>query len=1491
MGKSIEDSEPDHPEEILRHLKTNKQKVFLLGKSGVGKTWMAREVCRRARTEGFSYATLWFAPDNNINRRRVAEDYERRIAENVALQLSAYSFNEDCEDDEDDFEVQESKDLDKEDLKQRIQEKLYAMKSAVKVPSRKDGQPDESSLAIPEPKETPKSNPSVPPESPQEKEKIYILVVLDGIAIDEQEKMVDELNKILPFPKYLITGADGNGSTEHTGPEIHQEEENCFIHRMRGLSVQGSLKLLKGKVKGHVHTSSNFEKLCSEIGQYGSASAGERSSHEPRSTSDLLVPSMMVMLAEALNNAQILSLEEKSQEEHAGEWTLESALEEAADIFRSGDVNKLVTLVYEMFARNGTISDCAWHIRRLFVEPRAMHCNELTAHWLLEGYLGDLEQIDIAFEEAHRTLMDLKARGILKERENSFIYLEGAEANLHDCRHGAFHATTRLGLADVMADAEGWAGLGRTTLADGVLKTSHKKKDEISTLIIDGVSHLWRRFPRTYLSSMGNLRNLVIINPTFKELPPPLLSLKEIQVLVLRGCSALVNVDGLGELENLFVLEISGASSLVTMKDDLFGKMQKIRSINLSGAGIKLVPKTLMKLKELRWLILRDCKMLELDKPNYVKLLAKLEVLDLSGSCNLRRIPDKNLSSLNQLQTLNLSLTNVDRLPFFDNLPKLSRLLLGECPDLARLPTLEKLNALEVLDLSGAKALKEVQDDCLKNKPFLRVLDLSRSSVTKVPENAGGLTHLLLRGCTGLTTLSATKNMGNLQVLDLSGATSLGEIEDFQDPIELRDLILSRTKIKRLPKFREGCKLRRLLLKDCTLLTNLPNFADLRSLEVLDLSGCSSLEIKGSSFLQMSSLKILNLSGTKLRSLSSDCFPVSLSQLIIRDCVDLKVLPAIESIKALEKLDLSGSCYLHNVTAETLKCMTNLRVLNLSGVPLKELPPLSHLTLLRELSLAGCSFDVEKLEKLTGLRHLDLSRMKKVSLPSLKKFPHLRQLILSDCSELKELVDLKAPKNLEVLDIEGTTFALPQDIGSLAGLRELKLSEMKQGDWSKIKIVPENFSCQKCELASSPLDEMISLVIGGIAFFNFLKDNASLWDSCFTKFHFSVWIPKAKVKRRSHEDVRLTSLLERNTGYLKDVVSVGRIPPGGEYSRYLEIHGLLFPEPEPEKPSQPKDVMLEGSTGEIPNNVPKQAEPEYNHVEVLKEALICTEHISLIDNSSIKHISQIGDENLKAMKSLWLENCANITRVINKIEDVGLVQKLSSLYLWNLSSLTCMYYDELQPEHFPHLKTLHVECCPLPKLFDPSWLPENLETLRVKFCTEMTVIFDCSRETVECKLQKLQLVGLPKLISIGISMPHLKELKLRGCPGVEDLGVLGKADYLEVIHISDASKLKRILTGQDFGSFQNLLDLKIESCPRLECILSSPLVPQKLKSIEIKHCGELATLFCSGPTPVSLPSLTSLVLWNLPKLENIGAELPDGRSFPHWGCPKLAKLT
>ncbi|KAI4312103.1 hypothetical protein MLD38_036955 [Melastoma candidum] len=155
-------------------------------------------------------------------------------------------------------------------------------------------------------------------------------------------------------------------------------------------------------------------------------------------------------------------------------------------------------------------------------------------------------------------------------------------------------------------------------------------------------------------------------------------------------------------------------------------------------------------------------------------------------------------------------------------------------------------------------------------------------------------------------------------------------------------------------------------------------------------------------------------------------------------------------------------------------------------------------------------------------------------------------------------------------------------------------------------------------------------------------------------------------------------------------------------------------------------------------------------------------------------------------------------------------------------------------------------------------------------------------------LDALDLSGCSSLEVGGSSFRHMSSLKIRNELRSLPLDCfpvgLSRQSILSWFWRNPTSVVR---APQDFGSFQNLLDLRIDSCPQLEYIFSSPLVPQKLKSIDIKHCGKLATLFNSGSAPVLLPSLTSLVLWNLPMLQNIGAKLPREPSFTHWGYPNL----
>ncbi|XP_030525068.1 probable disease resistance protein At5g45510 isoform X2 [Rhodamnia argentea] len=1301
----------------------NKKTVVLFGEAGVGKTWMAKETIKSVSLEGFSYRTIWVVPGYN---------YEfKSLVENIAVQLSVFSSNEEWEEDDNVEMEQQEQGVALESLKRRILEKLDLMKSA-KLRQMKTAKNEEKKLGKPEPKATVKVDQN---DAPMAGKDPYLLVVLDDIIYKDEKKILLDLSGLLHghLLKVLITrrGSDTGIGNEGNGDTILTEDRR--LYEIKFLSPIDSSKLLRNRVKEEVSRATAFERLSAAIGK---SSSGH--------------PGAIIVMAEAMN--------------HVKDSELDNAVEEAASILESADIETLLQHVYKMLP--STLNRCCWHCRYLFLHHDSIHYNELITHWLLEGYFDHHDHIEKAYEEAHRTLMELKDRGFLREKDNSYVYMESDALGVTDHRRDGLSGSACVGMASVLngQTCQTWAGLGMVIQTDGIIKTRCGKRTEMSTLLIDG-ARFCREVPETLFQSMHRLKVLVILNPMFKKLPSALSKLKELQALVLRGCHLLENVDEIHELTNLLVLEISGARFVEEICDNLFEQMKDLRSLNLSEVGIKWLPASVLNRSELRWLILRNCPNLRQlcdvnllkTKESEVLSMAKLEVFDFSGSDSFRNILVKNLSSLPKLQILNLSKTGIGRLPYFRNLGELTRLLLSDCPSLTRLPTLEPLPKLEILDLSKTTALRDLQDDSLQTKIDLRILDLSGSAVNKIPHKMSSLSHLLLSGCVKLPTLPSTQGCEDLEELNLSDASMLEEFEDksFEHLHSLRRLILSNAKIKALPSLSENSELRLLMVKNCKFLTKLSNLSKLQKLEVLDLSGCYELVVASNdSFWGMSHLKTINLSETKIESLPSNCFPISLRQLIMRNCTCLNDLPSLEALLDLEVLDLCGAISLSNINLEFLRHMSKLRILNLSEIKFEELPSLAHLTHLRELSLRGCSCKVSELDALKELELLDLSGTKVESLPTLGTFSKLRQLLLRDCADLEDWENLKSLTELEVLDLSGTKMKdFPYDVSNRTTLRKLNLQDMKhikEIDWKKIKYIPEEFNlggCGPLSSESSESPEWPSISLCGTKFLQLLEENPKLWDTCFQKFHFAVWLPK-------NEDGRIHDL--GDGGLLMDINSQRRIPLGKEMGRYLEIHGSYC----------------------------RSGLPEH----VLEHA----DHISLIDDRSFSHLSELVKENLTSVKSCWLDCCMNIHSIVDGEEEARASGKLEFLYLCNLSSLRSVCDDKVQSEVFGGLKSLFIDCCPmLTEIFPLSQLPKKLENLQVKFCDEMKELFNPGVST-ECNLQTLDLLELPKLVRIGVMMVSLRVLKVRWCPNLETLDeVLGEAENLEILHISYATRLKK----------------------------------------------------------------------------------------------------
>nr|POE88534.1 putative disease resistance protein [Quercus suber] len=1146
-------------DKILELLKDdNVTTIVLIGDAGVGKTWIARKIADSADKEDLSYVTLWVFLNQQDDKKSLDENMS--LHENIARQLSVLTTIEEWEDNA--TKEEDHKEEDVKSLKDKISAKLKEMRLDSK----------------------------------------FLFLIVDGVpdTMNENDIMsaltkIGQLDEQTLF-KVLFTRRK---KPVVEGNEVTETKSELIKIVIEPLSNEEGLSLFKKRVTENVSGIDDFQTHALRIAKKSKG-----------------LPAAIIVIAEALN---------RIVEHDYGVWTLESAMKEAATCEDAhNSANQLLRCGYEMLPkRDKALIDCCWYSLQFFLKHGGVHYNELIACWILEGYFGPVDHVEKVYEEGHRVLVELIDRHLLKIRDDNAVVVEGLALTILDCCPDRNEGKSSLGLARVFEGGH-WQGFGRITHADGLMKTmcNRDKWDKVSTLLIDG-SRLSREVLDTFFKPMKGIEVLALFNPTIKTLPSNLSEMYKLHLLVLRGCDLLENVDNIKGLESLTVLEISGATSLKKIPDDFFHKLLQLRSLKLSAVQIKSLPSSISELSELRWLMLRGCASLE-ELPRLQKL-ENLLVLDLSGAIELKKLKDKTFKAHAKLRMLDLSQTKIDRLPFLKNLGNLTQLSLRCCECLTRLPRLKSVSQLEILDLSGSSMLKENQDE-------------------------------IFPSCSALK-----------EIVD----------ESFQHMTCLQQLNLSETKIERLPS-----------------LSNLSN----------------------------------------------------LCQLLLRNCVNLKELPPLESLSKLEELDLCGARSLEETEAKFLENMVHLRFLNLSGTELK-LPPtsnLTNLTNLTQLLLQRCRLSelCPNLEKCTQLEVLNLSETDIQSLPSLENFSNLRDLNLRDCSRLEKLLCLKSVTHLEVLDLWGTRVKeFPYEISQLTHLKRLTLPDLKDVqtlDWGKIKNLPEELNWDQCGIFKCSQNRPC-MSLSGTEFFQYLKTNPGLWETCFKEFQFSVC---AHEKEGTARDICWHRV---DLNFREIYFQILSLPE--EHGKYLEIVGF--------------DIFPSG----------------------VEDALQKAEYISLIDNKFIKSLSDLaaGVEsinvgNVMAMKGCWLERSTEMQTIFGE-KEVLREKNLETLWVSNLPILKSVSNGNLQ---LGHLKKLYLDCCPmLETVFHSSRLPENLEVLQIKFCDKLKTLFMPNPST-DCKLrnlQKLHLVELPNLTSIGVLesksvqdiFPSIKLIKVRECPNLENL--------------------------------------------------------------------------------------------------------------------------
>ncbi|XP_021296378.1 putative disease resistance protein At4g19050 [Herrania umbratica] len=341
----------------------------------------------------------------------------------------------------------------------------------------------------------------------------------------------------------------------------------------------------------------------------------------------------------------------------------------------------------------------------------------------------------------------------------------------------------------------------------------------------------------------------------------------------------------------------------------------------------------------------------------------------------------------------------------------------------------KKEEMISSLLIDGSRLSREVHETFFGAKPNLNLLAIFyprlRSSEELSISKMEKLLGLLLRGSYLLEDIKHISKLQALTVLEISGSTYLKEIPDefFNQVSRLRSLNLSALGIESLPSsFPELTELRRLILRQCSSLRELPKLVNFSKLEVIDLSESINLEkIQEKSFKSFEQLQVINFSCTKIEKLPIVKSLQNLKIILLRGCHQLVGMRSLKQVSRLKILDLSGAVKIREIMYDSFEGADDLRELDLSETKIQFLP--SDICNLQKLRLKGCSslIDLPELKGHRNLEELDLSGCKSlVKLPDLTALQNLKILVLNDCSKLESLPDLKSLSKLEKLDIRGT---------------------------------------------------------------------------------------------------------------------------------------------------------------------------------------------------------------------------------------------------------------------------------------------------------------------------------------------------------------------------------------------------------------------------------------------------------------------------------------
>ncbi|WKA02355.1 hypothetical protein VitviT2T_020555 [Vitis vinifera] len=441
-------------------------------------------------------------------------------------------------------------------------------------------------------------------------------------------------------------------------------------------------------------------------------------------------------------------------------------------------------------------------------------------------------------------------------------------------------------------------------------------------------------------------------------------------------------------------------------------KLRRLRYLDLSWCDFEVLPSGITSLQNLQTLKLFFCHSLR-ELPRDMRSLRHLEI-DFCDTlnympCKLTMLQTLRLVHLHALEYMFKNSSSAEPFPSLKTLelgelryfkgwwrergeqapsfPSLSQLLISNCDRLTtvQLPSCPSLSKFEI---QWCSELTTVQ---LPSCPSLSKFEIS---------HCNQLTTVQLPSCPSLSEFEIHR-CNQLTTVQLPSCPSLSKFEiSWSDYSTAVQLLSSPTKL---------------------VINNCKNFKSLQ------LSSCSSLSELEISFCGLTTFEL------------SSC---PLSQWLIMNCDQLTTVQLPASCPSLSKLEIR--CCNQLTTVQLLSSPTKLVIDDCRSFKSLQLPSCSSLS---ELEISSCDLTTFELSSCPSLSTLEIRWCDQLTTVQLLSSPHLSKLVISSCHSLKSL-QLPSCPSLSELEISRchqlTTVQLQLQVPSLPCLEKLKLGGVRE---------------------------------------------------------------------------------------------------------------------------------------------------------------------------------------------------------------------------------------------------------------------------------------------------------------------------------------------------------------------------------------------------------------------------------------------------------------